>query len=150
MSAAPWKVSNELVTPNLIRHRTEIMEKAGFPQPRYLQFCEWLLQCGVFSVYLHEAQSTRSKYVTIKQLGHRRRRAFKVRFSDHRPNKQREIAGDCDFFVGKSNLGWTNTAAAAAAVNRWCKLNFPVPEAWGKPLDIDNKEFHQRLREGKL
>lgn len=81
---------------------------AGFSKPRWITFCEDMMQRG-FQVKLYEAKRTVSKYVTvIGPCG----REFKVRFSDHKPIMRREVEGDCDFFVGVTNLGVTNTTHA--------------------------------------
>lgn len=32
------------------------------------------------------------------------RKEFLVRFSNHKPIEHKEIAGSCDFFVGRTNL----------------------------------------------
>jgi hypothetical protein len=41
---------------------------------------------------------------------------FKVRFSNHKPIHARELRGDCDFFVGHTNLTVTHTAQAIHTV----------------------------------
>lgn len=65
-----------------------------------------------FSVELYEARQTKSKYCTVKLDG----KSFKVRFSDHKPIYQREMKGDCDFFVGHTHTGIRTTQDAINAV----------------------------------
>lgn len=78
-----------------------------YPPPKYLLFCKFLFE-KQFRVYLHEAKTTNSKYVTIA----RGRQEVKIRFSDHRPNKHVQERADSDFYVGISN-GITNTTRDA-------------------------------------
>jgi len=77
----------------------------------WVEFCEISIRRG-FDVYLYEAKHTASKYITLFRNG----RSFKVRFSNHRPIARRELAGDCDFFVGVTNLSVTTTGDALRAV----------------------------------
>lgn len=88
--------------------------KMGFGKSKWISFCEEMLSLG-FVVELYEARQTRSKYCTI-MLPDNRGKQFKVRFSDHKPIYRRELAGDCDFFVGKTNTGVRTTWDAANAV----------------------------------
>ena len=91
--------------------------KAGFDVTKWSVFCRWAIEYGLH-VFLHESQSTVSKYVYVsKDVGGKQ---FKVRFSNHRPNGAKEEAGDCDFFVGVTNKGWSTTEMAIDAVKKWC------------------------------
>ncbi len=91
----------------------------GYAPPKYLQFIEAMLIAG-YKVSLHEAYETHSKYVTVHG-GHDLQ--FKVRFSNHKPIYQREIAKDCDFFVGVTHTGTRTTAMAIAATKEYfCAL----------------------------
>lgn len=64
-----------------------------------------------FTVELHEAVTTVSKYVYVR----RGNGVFKVRFSNHAPNARKEETGDCDFFVGRTNKTITTTSQAITA-----------------------------------
>ena len=39
-----------------------------------------------------------------------------MRFSDHKPNREKELTGDCDFFVGRTNTGVRTTEDAKVFV----------------------------------
>ena len=107
------KVSNILVTEQFLRSREP---KKGDPQ-KWVQFCRRMRQAGL-TVHLYEARQTASKYVTVSYAGVE----FKVRFSDHAPNRQREERGDCDFFVGVTHLDTTTTGQAVQATLRFFGL----------------------------
>lgn len=109
-----WKVTNELLTLDYLKGRAEGLATAGYPKPKWIYFCEEIL-CMGFIVELYEARQTKSKYITVRQQNNRSR-SFKVRFSDHKPIHHREIAGDCDFFVGHTHTGIRNTNDAINAV----------------------------------
>lgn len=49
---------------------------------------------------MHEARETHSKYIYVR----RGSICKKVRFSDHKPNIQREEKQDCDIWVGAKNM----------------------------------------------
>jgi hypothetical protein len=87
---------------------------APFPKQKWVEFCEALLKEGYW-LTLYEARQTYSKYITVRKAGHS---PFKVRFSNHKPIKSRELSGDCDFFVGVTNLGIANTQMALSAVRK--------------------------------
>lgn len=106
------KANNDIVTSDFLGYRSQRVEKKGFQKPRWIYFCEALLAKG-YVLELYEARKTVSKYVTVKKEGFP---SFKVRFSNHKPIPHREIAGDCDFFVGHTNLTITNTEQAFRAV----------------------------------
>lgn len=112
MPSKPKKLTNKEVTRALIKKRRDIMANAGYSSPKYLDFCEAMLDIG-YRVTLYEARETVSKYVTVYGAGDTE---FKVRFSNHLPNRTREIRGDCDFFVGQTHQGkWQSTSQAIAA-----------------------------------
>jgi hypothetical protein len=98
------------LTLRFLEGRKEIFTKAGYPCPKWIEFSEEFLKLG-FQVTLYEAKTTVSKYITVVKDKHR----FKVRFSNHKPIKHRELQGDCDFFVGVTNLRTTNTRMAILA-----------------------------------
>jgi len=92
---------------------TELNERyknKGWNPTKWSQFSERMLQEG-YSVYLYESKTTRSKYLFV-QGGNK---VFKVRFSNHKPNKSAEISQDSDFYVGVSHLGVTRTEDAIKA-----------------------------------
>ena len=78
-----------------------------YPTPKYMLFIKQALEAGL-KVTLHEALTTRSKYVYVYNKG----KCFKVRFSNHAPALYKELVKDCDFFVGVSNSGVTTTGQA--------------------------------------
>ena len=103
------KANNLKITRDFLNSRVhEVYGKA-----KWLQFCEELLD--TYELYLYEARRTFSKYITIKKND----KSYKVRFSNHRPNWQRELNKDCDFFVGVSNYNVTTTDDALKAVHKY-------------------------------
>lgn len=104
---ARMKATHILVQENFLEARTPRRKR---DMPKWIEFCRRFMQAG-FKVYLYEARKTVSKYITVKHDD----KAFKVRFSDHAPNYDKEVEGDCDFFVGRTNLDTTNTAQAIRA-----------------------------------
>ena len=108
------KQYNAPITPDLLEFRVKRAMSSGFGKQKWVEFCETLLSEG-FTLTLYEARKTFSKYITVKKPGVKRK-SFKVRFSNHKPIKQRELAGDCDFFVGITHTGVTTTKDALAAV----------------------------------
>jgi len=106
------KASNLRVTAEYLQMRSLRSAALGYGKPKYILFCERALAAGL-QVYLYEARHTASKYVTLRLAG----RQFKVRFSNHKPIAAREAQGDCDFFVGVTNLGVTTTGEALRAVH---------------------------------
>lgn len=105
------KATNLRVTAAFLQERFERSAKLGFSKQKWISFCEALLAEG-FSLALYEARKTASKYITVRKGG----KSFKVRFSNHKPIKGRELAGDCDFFVGMTHTGTRTTDDALAAV----------------------------------
>ena len=91
---------------------------AGFSSPKYLQYIKMALEKN-YKVSLYDAQTTVSKYVTVKKG----KRTFKVRFSNHKPNKTKELNNECDFFVGITHLGITNTDNAWEATKKFFNDN---------------------------
>lgn len=106
----PAKASNLRVTADFLAGRTRGLAAFGYSKPRWIEFCEVALRRG-FDVKLYEARRTASKYVTLRKGN----RSFKVRFSNHKPIKSREVGNDCDFFVGVTNLTVTTTGDALRA-----------------------------------
>lgn len=114
------EANNLKVTRKFLVERKNRSAHAGYGIPKYIEFCEILLNDG-FTLYLYEARKTVSKYITISFAG----KSFKVRFSNHKPNLFREERGDCDFFVGVTNLGVTTTKDALKAVYEHFNENLP-------------------------
>ena len=113
MKATNWKISKKFLD-------YKSPKKEGFVKPKWIQFCESLIETEGLVMRLYEARHTNSKYITLTLNNS----SFKVRFSDHKPIKYREEAGDCDFFVGVTNLGVSTTDQALIAVQEWIK-NLP-------------------------
>lgn len=105
------KAKNLKITREYIVNRTKKMLSLGYDQPKWLSFCSVMMDHGL-SISLYEAKRTLSKYVTVRSKSGAQ---FKVRFSNHKPIKHREVNGDCDFFVGVTNLSVTRTEDAVKA-----------------------------------
>lgn len=104
------KIKNKYLTKEILKEKTS--EKYG--KAKWIIFAEELMTKG-FDISLYEAKKTFSKYLTVEKDN----KTFKVRFSNHKPNKERERNQDCDFFVGVTNYKVTTTKDAINAV-----LNF--------------------------
>lgn len=105
------KATNLPVTPPYLQRRVEALAERGYSKPKWVGFCETMLAHG-FTVSLYEARKTVSKYVTVSAPG---MAPYKVRFSNHRPIRHREAAGDCDFFVGVNHNTVSTTEQAIEA-----------------------------------
>lgn len=107
------KLTGEFITHEDIRRRKARSMGMGYPVPaQWVLFCEEMLKIG-YAVSVKETLNTYSKYITVHGAGDTN---FKVRFSDHKPNRRREINGDCDYFVGRTHTGARTTAMAVLAV----------------------------------
>lgn len=91
------KARGVLVTEALLRQRVG-SGKLGVS--KWIQYCRFMLAAG-YTVHLYEARQTVSKYVTTSHGGAQ----YVVRFSNHKPNKRREMNHDCDMFVGVTHTG---------------------------------------------
>lgn len=111
------KATNKVVTMDYLKGRAEGLAAAGYSKSKWIYFCEEMMRLG-FTVELYEARQTKSKYCTVRREAFKGK-SFKVRFSDHKPIYHREMAGDCDFFVGHTNTGIRNTHDA---VNATCNF----------------------------
>jgi len=78
--------------------------KQGYSVPKWIIFCKELIKNG-WEVSLYRSKSTVSKYVFIKKDD----KKYKVRFSNHKANRQKEDTGDCNFYVGVGNKGVITT-----------------------------------------
>jgi hypothetical protein len=114
----PQKKAHQYVTKDYLMRRANYARSAGFPVPKFIEFSVWALEAG-FRVFLHESHSTVSKYVYVENGS--RRNQFKVRFSNHKPNREKEVLGDCDFFVGIAHHRTTTTEMAKEAVMKWAQ-----------------------------
>ena len=108
------KAENKKINMSYLERRAEALTTNGWPISKWIMFCAELLDDG-FEIELYEAKKTVSKYVTVMLDGKR----YKVRFSDHKPIKYREVRQDCDFFVGKTNFATTTTQDALVAVRKF-------------------------------
>lgn len=106
------KLVHEYLTFDILQYR--ISQKYG--KAKWIEFAEDLLHNG-YKVSLYEAKTTFSKYLTIEK-GNKK---FKVRFSNHRPNINKELENDCDFFVGVTNFEVHTTKDALNAVRNYFK-----------------------------
>lgn len=112
MGKRPKKASHRQINQDFLDHRASLSTKRNFPKQKWIIFCEAMLDEG-YEVYLYEAKTTVSKYITVVGGS----KSFKVRFSNHKPNKQKEIFKDCDFFVGMTHLGVSTYNHAINAVH---------------------------------
>ena len=111
------KATNLIVDQKFLDERHKKLLKYGYHKTKWMEFCEEMHSLGL-KCSLYEARETRSKYITV--IG--KDRSIKVRFSNHRPIKFRELRGDCDFFVGVTNTGVRTTRDAIAFVKAEFKL----------------------------
>jgi hypothetical protein len=79
-------------------------ERSGYSIPKWIIFSEKMLELG-FKVDLHKAKTTVSKYIYIT----RGLKKYKIRFSNHKANRNAELSDDCDFYVGIGNRGTITT-----------------------------------------
>src|SRR3970040_2008304 len=94
------------LTQAMLQERINSYPVEEYGLPKWVIFCRTLLAQG-YTINLHEARRTFSKYVTVGKQSSGRS-AFRVRFSNHKPIAEREARGDCDFFVGVANRTVTN------------------------------------------
>lgn len=106
------KATNLEIVQSYLNERKKALINGGYPVSQWIIFSEYFLERG-YSVNLYEARQTVSKYVTVSHMDNNLQ--FKVRFSNHAPIRRREEAGDCDFFVGRTNFKTTTTAMAIMA-----------------------------------
>lgn len=103
---------DEPVTPAMLDAR--VKRASNYPKAKWIEFCETVLGFGL-EMTIYEARETVSKYITIYGGGD----WYVVRFSNHKPNRQREKSGDCDFFVGVNHGFVSNSTQALAAVREY-------------------------------
>lgn len=107
------KATHKRINQDFLDQRVAQAEAKGFGKAKWIGFCETMMAEGYY-LKLYEARKTVSKYITVIKPDDPSHK-FKVRFSNHRPIKHREVSGDCDFFVGVTNLGVTTTEQAIEA-----------------------------------
>lgn len=112
MSKKPKKLNGEFVTLRDIGKRKARFEGMGYPPAQWMVFCEIMLKIG-YKVAVKETHNTYSKYVRVYGPGDT---FYQVRFSNHKPNRRRELNEDCDFFVGITHTGVRTTQMAIRAV----------------------------------
>lgn len=112
----PAKANNRVINQDFLNNRIAYSKKLGYGKQKWVEFCEVMLG-NSYEVKLYEARKSVSKYITVTCL--KTKNSFKVRFSNHKPIKFKEKNGDCDFFVGRTNLGISTTDQAIEAT-----LNF--------------------------
>lgn len=101
---------NGQVSERILNDRKARAILGGFPIPRWVVFCEAMI-AKRYNVYLREALTTYSKYITVRHKG----RHFKVRFSNHKPSFYTRSLDDCDIWVGVTNDGVITTEKAIEA-----------------------------------
>lgn len=88
-----------------------------YGKPKFLEFIRKVYDLHQFTIKLYDSQSTVSKYVTL----YKGKKSYKIRWSNHKPNFNKEKAGACDFFVGVTNLKVTTTEQAYKAALAYFK-----------------------------
>jgi len=106
------KFNGEAITLHDIGKRKARFEGMGYAPAQWMVFCEKMLRIG-YKVTVKETHNAHSKYVRVYGAGDT---FYQVRFSNHLPNKRRELDEDCGFFVGVAHTGVRNTAMAIKAV----------------------------------
>ncbi|NRA76833.1 MAG: hypothetical protein HRU18_01385 [Pseudoalteromonas sp.] len=109
--------NNILITTEYLDSREKATIKAGYSSPKWIGYCREVMSKGI-RVEMYEAKSTVSKYIYSIQGN----KVFKVRFSNHRPNKFKQQMNDCDFFVGVSNGLVTRTEDALKATMEYFSI----------------------------
>lgn len=97
-----------------LERRKRKLENGGYPISKWILFCEEMHLRGL-ETWVSEAVTTRSKYVHVMKDD----KMFKVRFSNHAPNRVVESKKDSDFYVGIANFGTTTTHDAIQAVEKF-------------------------------
>ena len=108
------KVPKTVVYPKTeaLESRNASYERRGYGRAKWIDFILTLRAQGL-RVGVYEAATTFSKYVYVIFPGGG---VFKVRFSNHRPAKSKQVEDDSDFYVGVSNGLVTRTEDALAAI----------------------------------
>ena len=106
------KLNGEFVTKDMLRKRRARLMGMGYPPSQWILFCEEMLKIG-YKVSVKETLSTHSKYIKVHGPGDT---TYLVRFSNHKPNRFREINNHCDYFVGITHTGVRTMNMAISAV----------------------------------
>lgn len=69
-----------------------------YPAPKWVLFAEQMIALGA-TVSFVESEKSVSKYVTVNY----QRKTVKVRFSNHKPSRNKELLQECDYYAGVSN-----------------------------------------------
>lgn len=112
------KAKDTLLSSHYLSERIKLLNAKGYGKTKWIEFAEEMNKLGL-KCYLYEARQTFSKYITVRNQS----KEVLIRFSNHRPNRHREIQGDCDFFVGVTNLGVKTTQDAINFVKNVFDLN---------------------------
>lgn len=118
----PKKATHRPVNRDLLNHRVTYAKSLGYTKQKWVEFCEVMLDHELI-LTLYEARETVSKYVTVYSAD----KKFRVRFSNHKPIKGRELNGDCDFFVGHTHTGIRTTTHAIHAALKFFNIERRVP-----------------------
>lgn len=104
------KATDKPLCRDFLKTRADSCIAKGFKKQKWVEFCEKMMDLGLV-LTLYEARRTPSKYITVRKPNDHSKK-YKVRFSNHLPIMSRELEGDCDFFVGHTNLGIQTTDQA--------------------------------------
>jgi hypothetical protein len=105
MKTRPSNIKNGGLTLEYLERLKPSYIAKNYPVPKWIQFSEELISDN-WHVRLHRSKSTVSKYLYISKNN----KNFKIRFSNHKPNKMKENNEDCDFYVGIGNRGVITTS----------------------------------------
>ena len=73
-----------------------------YKPPKYYFFMKTMLEHG-YQVKLYQAGVSKYVFIIKNDI------VYKIRFSNHRPIKEKELENDCDFYVGISHLQASKT-----------------------------------------
>lgn len=94
------------LTLNTVNKRIISYDTTRYTAPKWLMFCKCMLK-HKYNVYYYEARRTVSKYIYVENP--RTDIVVKVRFSNHKPNVDKELKKDSTFYVGVFNFGIITT-----------------------------------------
>ena len=76
-------------------------EASEYSMPKWIQFCDQCMALG-FELRIYDSRSSVSKYIWVSKQS-APDKEYKVRFSNHKPSRCKEMVNDCDFYVGISH-----------------------------------------------
>lgn len=76
----------------------------GYPVPKWITFSLTMLNEG-WDVVLQQSKTTVSKYIHITKGS----ASYKIRFSNHKANKEKESSQDSDYYIGVGHNGIITT-----------------------------------------